>query len=249
MNDPASKPPKADPQGPVSADALIEKKRALAQLVVHDLRNPLTAAHGYVQLAKEELRTGGGRAAEYLDDVAALIDKTLGLVATILDVEELEDGMLRARRATTTLRAIVDRALVGQQRSIEWRGASLEILGIIDEPVAIDADMIGRVVENLIDNSLRYAPRAGRVVVQASWLGDWLELAIGNNGPPVSATEREAIFGRYYQSEARRASARANRGLGLYFCKLAAAAHGGTIDVESRGELGAVFVLRIPHAR
>lgn len=248
MSDPIREPEEgATPSA--SADALIEKKRALAQLVVHDLRNPLTAAHGYVQLAKEEVRAGGQRVAEYLEDIAALIDKTLGLVATILDVEELEDGMLRARRTTTTLRAIVDRALVGQQRSIEWRGVSLEISGIIDEPVSIDADMIGRVAENLIDNSLRYAPRAGRVVVQARWLGDELELAVGNNGPAVPATERDAIFGRYYQSEARRASARANRGLGLYFCKLAAAAHGGTIDVESRGELGAVFVLRVPRAR
>lgn len=249
MTEPGSEHEGAELSASAPADALIEKKRALAQLVVHDLRNPLTAAHGYVQLAKEELRSGGERAAEYLDDVAALLDKTLGLVATILDVEELEDGMLRARRAPITLRAIVERALVGQQRSIEWRGVTLDISGVIDEPVALDADMIGRVVENLLDNSLRYAPRGGRVVVQVSWQGDGLELAIGNSGPPVPAAEREAIFGRYYQSEARRASARANRGLGLYFCKLAAAAHGGTIEVESRGELGAVFVVRVPQAR
>jgi signal transduction histidine kinase len=72
------------------------------------------------------------------------------------------------------------------------------------------------------------------------------EIAVGNDGPPVPEAEREKIFGRYFQVEARRAAARANRGLGLYFCKLAAEAHGGTIHVEERGELGAVFVVRIP---
>ena len=73
-----------------------------------------------------------------------------------------------------------------------------------------------------------------------------LEIAIGNNGPPVPEAERERIFGRYFQVEARRAAARANRGLGLYFCKLAAEAHRGTIHVEQREQLGAVFVIRLP---
>jgi len=62
----------------------------------------------------------------------------------------------------------------------------------------------------------------------------------------VPAAERDKIFGRYFQVERRRASARANRGLGLYFCKLAVEAHGGTIHVEQRGDLGAVFVVRVP---
>ena len=75
-----------------------------------------------------------------------------------------------------------------------------------------------------------------------------VEIAIGNSGPPVPAAERDAIFGRYFQVERRRASARANRGLGLYFCKLAVEAHGGTIHVEERGDLGAVFVVRLPDA-
>ena len=73
-----------------------------------------------------------------------------------------------------------------------------------------------------------------------------IEIAIGNSGPPVPAAERDKIFGRYFQVERRRASARANRGLGLYFCKLAVEAHGGTIHVEERGDLGAVFVVKLP---
>ena len=67
-----------------------------------------------------------------------------------------------------------------------------------------------------------------------------------NSGPPVPLADREQIFGRYFQVERRRASARANRGLGLYFCKLAVEAHGGTIHVEERGDLGAVFVVQLP---
>ncbi len=235
-----------------STDPLIAKKRALAQLVVHDLRNPLSAAHGYVQLAKEDLGVVGPvdlvRVRDYLDDVATLIDKALSLVSTILDVEELEDGLLRAHPTEITFAELIRRAQAGHTRQYERRGLTFSIEGVVEAPLLLDVDMIGRVVENLLDNAARYAPRGGRVVASARWVDDDIELAIGNSGPPVPARDRETIFGRYYQIEARRASARANRGLGLYFCKLAVGAHGGTITVETRGELGAVFVVRIPRS-
>lgn len=236
-----------------TSDPLIAKKRALAQLVVHDLRNPLSAAHGYVQLAKEELHGGGApidpaRVREYLDDVSTLIDKALGLVATILDVEELEDGLLRAHPTEITFAELIRRAQAGHTRQYERRGLTFVVEGVVEAPLWLDVDMIGRVVENLLDNAARYAPRGGRVVASARWVGEDIELAIGNSGPPVPPRDRDTIFGRYYQIEARRASARANRGLGLYFCKLAVGAHGGSIQVETRGDLGAVFVVRIPRA-
>jgi signal transduction histidine kinase len=234
-----------------TSDPLIAKKRALAQLVVHDLRNPLSAAHGYVQLAKEELNGAPldpARVREYLDDVSTLIDKALGLVATILDVEELEDGLLRAHPTEITFAELIRRAQAGHTRQYERRGLTFAVEGVVDAPLWLDVDMIGRVVENLLDNAARYAPRGGRVVASARWVNDDIELAIGNSGPPVPPRDRDTIFGRYYQIEARRASARANRGLGLYFCKLAVGAHGGSIQVETRGELGAVFVVRIPRA-
>jgi signal transduction histidine kinase len=238
----------ANPDWDTAADPLIAKKRALAQLVVHDLRNPLSAAHGYVQLVKEELsgEANPARLREYLDDVTTLIDKALGLVSTILDVEELEDGLLRAHPSEITFAELIRRARAGHTRQYERRGLSFSIEGVVDAPLQLDVDMIGRVIENLLDNAARYAPRGGRVVASARWVDDDIELAIGNSGPPVPLRDRETIFGRYYQLEARRASARANRGLGLYFCKLAVGAHSGSITVETRGDLGAVFVVRIP---
>lgn len=236
--------------GTESEDPMVAKKRVLAQLVVHDLRNPLSTALGYVQLIREELSGAAdpGRLRDYLDDVTTLIDKALGLVSTILDVEEMEDGMLRARPTVVTFGELVRRAQAGHMRQYERRGLTLEVTGAIDAPLLLDVDLMGRVVENLLDNAARYAPRGGRVVASAVWLGDDIELAIGNSGPAVPQGDRETIFGRYYQVEARRASARANRGLGLYFCKLAVAAHGGTIDVESRDGLGAVFVAKFPQS-
>jgi signal transduction histidine kinase len=234
-----------------SARALREKKRVLAALVVHDLRSPLSAIHGYLQLLRDELGDDPApspQALAYIDDATTLVGKALGLVATILDVDELEDGILRANPTPGRLVELIDRARAGNRAHFEVRQLRQELDVDPEMVVELDRELFGRVLENLLDNATRYAPRGGRTSITAKREGTAVEIAIGNNGPAVPAADREAIFGRYFQVEARRAAARANRGLGLYFCKLAVEAHGGTIHVEERGDLGAVFVVRLPKA-
>ena len=248
---------RATPAGPPadSARELREKKRVLAQLVVHDLRSPLSAVQGCLQLMREEMGpNANARALQYIDDAHVLLHKALGLVSTILDVDELEDGILRAHLVPTRVIELIDRARAGNRAHVEVRNLRVDVDVDPELVVRLDRELFGRVFENLLDNASRYAPRGGRVAVaikrmpaiEAGGEGSSIEIAIGNSGPPVPAAERETIFGRYFQVEARRAAARANRGLGLYFCKLAVDAHAGTIHVEERGDLGAVFVVRIP---
>jgi two-component system, OmpR family, heavy metal sensor histidine kinase CusS len=230
-----------------TAAELREKKRVLAALVVHDLRSPLSAVQGYLHLLREEI---AGEATpsvlQYLDDANMLVGKALGLVATILDVDELEDGILRAMPQPVKLMDLVERARAGNRAQFEVRQLRFDVDVDPELVVRLDRDLFGRVVENLLDNATRYAPRGGRCAIGATRDERGIEIAIGNSGPPVPVADRDAIFGRYFQVERRRASARANRGLGLYFCKLAIEAHGGSIHVEERGDLGAVFVVRLP---
>jgi len=231
-----------------SARELREKKRVLAALVVHDLRSPISAVHGYLSLLRDELGADQLTPAvkQYLDDAETLVQKALGLVATILDVDELEDGMLRAQLAPVRLLDLIEKARAGNRAHFEVRQLRCDVDVDPELVVKLDRDLFGRVIENLLDNATRYAPRGGRCGISARRGPDGIEIAIGNSGPPVPPADRDQIFGRYYQVERRRASARANRGLGLYFCKLAVEAHGGTIHVEQRGDLGAVFVVNLP---
>lgn len=228
-------------------EELREKKRALAALVVHDLRSPLSGVQGYLQLLREEVGDEASTAIRsYLDDANILLNKALGLVSTILDVDELEDGILQADPQPVKITELIDCARAGNRAHFEVR--KLQCIVDVDPEIVVmlDRDLFGRVVENLLDNAIRYAPRGGRCGISARRDDHGFELAIGNSGPPVPEPDRDAIFGRYFQVERRRASARANRGLGLYFCKLAVEAHGGSIHVEERGDLGAVFVVRLP---
>lgn len=229
-----------------SAKQLRDKKRALAKLVVHDLRNPLTAAMGYLELLRDELDQPSPEAVLFLTEIERSLAKTVSLVATILDIDELEDGMLRAQLKPVRLVELIEAARDGNRGHLELR--KLQCAVDVDPELVVDLDrsLVFRVIENMLDNATRYAPRGGKCEITATRAHGMVEIAIGNNGPPVPESDREEIFGRYYQVERRRASARENRGLGLYFCKLAVEAHGGTIHVEQRGDLGAVFVARFP---
>ncbi|MCA9675467.1 MAG: HAMP domain-containing histidine kinase [Kofleriaceae bacterium] len=222
------------------------RRQRLVELVVHDLRNPLAALLGNLELMREELvdATVTATVRESLDDCSQLATRALSLVACILDTAELEAGDLRVERAPVDVNELVERARQRNAAGIRIRDVRFEAEVPARFAASLDASLAERVLEHLLDNALRFARRGGRVVVTARHDGDWVEIAVGNDGPPVPARERETIFGRHYRTEARRASA--HRGLGLYFCRLAVEAHGGTIAVEQRGDLGAVFVARFP---
>jgi two-component system, sensor histidine kinase and response regulator len=225
---------------------LQRRKQDLAALVVHDLRNPLSAIQGNLELLFEELENPRDFVRDALNDCHKLAGRALFLVASLLDVEELSEGLLRAEVQDVPIARVVGQCTPHHDATIRMRDLTLDLRVSDELRGLIDPDLVSRLVENLLDNSVRYAPRGGLVVVAAAIEGGQLVVRVGNNGPPVPDAERERIFGRYYRLEARRAGARANRGLGLYFCKLAAEAHGGSIEIEVTEELPACFVLRIP---
>jgi two-component system, OmpR family, heavy metal sensor histidine kinase CusS len=231
------------------ARELKEKKRLLAALVVHDLRNPLTGIQGCLELMRAELDAGGGGPASampYIDDATALVGWALGLVATLLDVDEFEEGLLRAAPVPVRMTELIERTRTSIRAYYEVRQLRFEVTCDPDLVLRLDPDLFWRVFENLLDNAARFAPLGGRCTLSVLRDESGVEIAVGNTGPAVPVVERDKIFGRFYQVEARRAAARANRGLGLYFCKLAVEAHGGSIRVEERGDLGTVFVIRLP---
>jgi signal transduction histidine kinase len=225
---------------------LQHKRRELASLVVHDLRNPLSAALGNVELLREELEHPSEMVERIMTDLHELTTKALSMVSGLLDVEDLEEGLLVAEPSDVDVAEFVRQIarhhtarLTARQLAIEFDVAPAVI-------ARFDRQLIGRLIENLLDNAVRYAPRRGRVVVRGGLEGGDVVIRVGNDGPAVPVEERDCIFERYYRLEERRAGARANRGLGLYFCKLAADVHGGTISVDELPDLPACFTLRIP---
>ena len=223
----------------------------MSSTVVHDLKNPLAVILANLAYAIEELRQAG----QVVDpDVPqALVEsqeagrRLLRLLTNLADTARIESNRLEALAQATPVGRILMQ-IAAQRRVISsTREIKIEVRVPVEVEATIDVDLVTRAIENVVDNALRYTPTGGTIALIATRVGEEVELAIGNDGPPIPVEARHAIFEKYGQ--AGRHSGRMNLGLGLYFCRLAAEAHGGTLELRQTPELPTLFVFRLPLVR
>jgi K+-sensing histidine kinase KdpD len=164
------------------------------------------------------------------------------MIANLLDINKSQEDRLVAARNSVDVQDLVVSAIGDLQTRAT--AASLVISANVDADRAeLDRDLVRRVLANLIENAIRHAPEHTTITVTARRSDGALQLCVADAGPGVPAELRAHLFERFAS-----AGPRANHGLGLAFCRVAAAAHGGRIWVED-GTPGAVFCVEIPDAR
>jgi two-component system sensor histidine kinase/response regulator len=222
-------------------------KEQLVGLLVHDLKSPL----GAVLVNVTYLGSGDSHESEKGEILAEVIAATQAMHRMVMDMLDVmrvdERGLLPKRRLADigSLLREAARPAIAQARTSGHR-IHVEVPEQAIE-VSVDADLLRRVLENLLDNALKYAPADTTVVVRAEWLGDQLTLQVLDEGPGIPEHERERIFEPYARlSRDDGNKVRQSRGLGLAFCKLAVEAHGGRISVHDRLPQGATFSVQIP---
>jgi two-component system sensor histidine kinase/response regulator len=223
----------------------LEKLRDdMRNMIVHDLRTPLTA----VILGVEMLETHGllNDTQREMIGIASGGGKTLlGLINDLLDVEKMESGVTQLRYeelsagllAATAIEQVTSLAGEGRTALVTEIAAGLPLF-------AGDRDLLTRTLVNLIANAIKFT-RGGVVTVAASREGDAMRFAVRDTGQGIPAEAFEKIFEKFGQVESRN---KAGTGLGLAFCKLAVEAHGGQIGVESAPGVGSTFSFTIPLA-
>jgi signal transduction histidine kinase len=203
-----------------------------SELIIHDLRNPLSAIAISLKMLSVMLPEDVLQPHRQLLDVAQTsVERMRRLVDTLLEVARMESGetelSLHELDLPPLLKEIVER------------------VSIIDRK-GIDRYKIDRVVTNLLDNALKYTPESGLVRITAYSQENFVCVNVTDNGPGIPPDQRERIFERFAQVEGERRSRR-GFGLGLAYCRLAVERHGGRIWVEE-GEDGAgsQFIFTLP---
>jgi signal transduction histidine kinase len=209
-------------------------------LLAHDLNNSLAVTLSNLSYLSDE---GIAKDEDHADALATAIRamrRMSGLVANFVDIARFEDAAVKPMVARVRVHTIVQSA-VEVNASLMSRGAKIVIDCAPELEAMIDGALVERVLHNLVGNAARYCNQNGQVTVTARpWNDpDSLELAIGNTGPQVPENIRPNLFGKYVRGGG------GKRGMGLYFCRLVAEAHGGRIDYEA-GAAGPLFMLRLP---
>jgi signal transduction histidine kinase len=222
-------------------------KDEMAALMVHDLKSPLSAISMNLDVALVALPEGLGDVRGALEDCRLASARLFRMIANLLDIARSEDGRLVVRPTPVDLAQVLGK--IAEDHATEARLRDVELAFVCDAKgtFELDPDLIGRVIENLLENGLRYARTGGHLRLAVREAGDVLELRVANDGPPIPPEARAHIFEKYGQVVTSTGTARVNRGLGLYFCRVAAQAHGGAIDLVD--EPGMTTCFRVTLAR
>jgi signal transduction histidine kinase len=223
-----------------AVEQLVAQKEALAEFLVHDLKSPLAS----ITLALSELMLQP-MAAHCREALGACMNATEGvsrMVMNLLDLSGADRLPVRAAACSvpTLFGHIRDRFAV----RLYMRSVSMVTHAVAAELWA-DRELLRRVVENLVDNAVRYAPADTEVELRVEPWDGGAVLSVLDRGPGVPPEHRERIFDRFVQLDPD-AGGRAGRGLGLAFCRVALEAHGGWIRAVDAPGGGARFCAFFP---
>lgn len=240
----------------VTAERQMEKLRQdLSNMIVHDLRAPLTNMMVSVDLLLKQISGPLTAAQERIVQIAGTSSQQmLDLVNALLDIRRLEQRQLELQRQPVELFEVVETVFERIGRIADDRQIRLDNLTATLPPISADVDLLRRVLQNLVDNATKFSPRSGRVEVSGEVVdetrlpaghapGQWLAVQVADSGPGVPESYRQVIFELFGQAPQGRGQ---GSGLGLAFCKLAVAAHGGMIWVEDGPDGGALFRFTMP---
>ncbi len=226
------------------------RRDRLSTLVVHDLKSPLSG----IMLNLRWLRgvEACAEVREALGSIEAASRSMERIVMNLLDIGRSEDGALVPRRSNVDIGSIVEGLLASHHRRASEARIELRASVTPGLTLSADRDLLARVIENLLDNAVRHTPRGGHICVEAEPLdgADSVEIRVRDDGRGIPEDQRERVFQRYAQIEpancAETECARCSVGLGLFFCRLAIDAHGGTIRAEANDPRGTVFRITLP---
>ena len=221
-------------------------KEEFFQAAAHDLRAPLFAVQGYLRLLKKSIEPDD-RQKNWLEAIDQSCERLTALVKDALDAARIESGMLRLLPASVEPSTLLRRATRLFQPMADEKGVSLETRLNEGAPANFDADerLIERLVHNLVANALKFTPKGGLVLVEASAAGpDRLELVVTDTGPGIPEGQRAAVFEKFRQLDTN--LPKSGFGLGLSICAKIVKLHKGEIWVQPAKTGGAQFVVRLP---
>jgi signal transduction histidine kinase len=221
------------------------QKEALSALLVHDIRSPAATV---VVAAKMRLRDPALSDAErrYWQHAMSAGEAITRMAGNLLDIAKAEAGDLEVRPAPLALGAIVRAAVDAFSTIAHARGQSLET-DVPGEEITVEADreLLPRVLQNLIDNALRYSPEGSRVRIALRAAEDGsAEISVDDEGAGIAPELRARVFEKYVRLAG--SSDDTGRGLGLSFCRLAVEAQGGRIWADASPSGGSSFRVRLP---
>ena len=236
-------------------------KANFLSMITHELRSPLNAINGYLDLALEGMAGElNEQQREFVQRARAGSEHLYALVEDLLLIERADAGQLRLNREMISIQEIVTNAVEELEMIARDNGITTKIDIADDFPqIYADAVRMQQVLRNLISNAIRFTPPEGGVTISArvsstvstessktSENQRLIEVQVRDTGYGMEPEYQERIFERFYQIPIVNAGRPSGLGLGLAIVKMLVELHGGRVTVESKPNAGSAFKFTLP---
>ena len=229
-----------------------EKQRELERLradliawVSHDLQTPLASIRAILEALYDEVVGEPATIKRYLNTAQRDVRSLSALIDDLFQMAQLDTGGIPLDKANSSLTDLISDTLEAFSELAIRQGVSLD--GSFEpgvDPIFMDTQRIGRVLNNLINNALQYTPAGGKVEVRARRTSSGVEVTVCDSGEGIRPEDLPKIFESFYRGEKSRSRATGGAGLGLAISRGIVQAHGGEISVTSQpGDTRFVFTL------
>jgi two-component system sensor histidine kinase VicK len=220
-------------------------------LSVHELRTPLTLLRGYIEVFEDEIDTAGNpELADFMLKMRAQSEQLTAFVNNILNVARIDDDQLQLKLQEEDWSKVLTAGIESLALRAKVRGITLHCRIESGLPsVGIDRISILEVLNNFVDNAIKYSATSKVVEIEARLKDGRIETTVSDKGLGIDTATLPNLFTKFYRDHRNRAQV-GGTGLGLYLAKAIVTAHGGTVWVSSKLGEGSTFGFSlVPYAQ
>lgn len=221
-------------------------KNQLLSTVSHELRTPLASIKGFATtLLRQDVRWDEATQRDFLRIIEEESNRLEELIDNLLDMSQVEAGALRIHREPVQIRRLVREAVETAQRTTETHWFVMDLPAELPR-VWADPRRMRQVLNNLLENAIKYAPEGGQITVTCEMDENNVLVSIADQGQGIPGEYLDRIFDRFFQVDGASTRKTGGSGLGLAIAKGILEAHGGTIWAESNAGQGSVLRFTLP---
>lgn len=220
----------------------------------HELKTPLNIIYGIVQLLEMRMKIERELSVEVSDKYISILKQNclrlIRLINNLIDITKFEENYIKIKQENRNIVGIIEDVTQSVSQYAKIHGIDMFFdTDVEDKIMAFDSDKMERVILNLLSNAIKFTEKSGKVEVYVKDLGERIKISVKDTGIGIAESKREKIFDRFEQADTSLTRNREGSGVGLSIVKAIVEGHEGTINVESKLNVGSTFTIELPVKR
>ena len=224
-----------------------EMKTNFLQLVTHDLKTPVAKIQGLTESLRRSLAEKlTSKDLDIMNHILSANDDLNHFISSLLELTKLDNNGVKVYLQSKDINQLLESIILKHRFTAQAK--QIQVVTQFEPmfPIKYDADLISKVLSNLIDNAIKYSPEHTTVTIETHEVDNQVEIRVRDQGIGIPAEEQKNLFSRFYRVKNDTTQKVKGTGLGLYLSRYFIEAHRGTLDVESEVDHGTCFIIKLP---